>query len=70
MVSLCQGAMLYFNGCVPFKKTVCKHLMNKDVYCRFRFFSSSMFANKANSFLKMGCTGKYRTVAKGFNNAC
>ena len=36
-------------------------------------FGSSVrpcFANKANSFSKTGCTGKYRTVAKDFNNAC
>ena len=70
MASLCQGTALYFNGCLPFKKVVCKYLINKDGYFCSRFFCLSMFANKATSFLATGFTGKYRPVLKGFDNAC
>ena len=57
MASLWPGTALYFNGCVPFKKAVCKCKIKIDVYFGFRFFYSSMFTNKATSFLKTGCNG-------------
>ena len=60
MASLCQGTKSYCNGCVAFKKAVCKYLINKDVCFCFRFFFSSMFINKTTSFLTTDYTGKYQ----------
>ena len=59
MDSVCQGTS-HCNGCVAFKKAVCKYFLNKNVCFRFCFLCSSLFVNKTTSFLTTGYNRKYR----------